>query len=153
MERYTVRQVNRALAQEQLLQRFGRGEEFGELCQELGLSQAWLSALPPPSLPSGRFQLEGVSRPSSRSLVQSDIGASSLAAAAETRPSGAHPGRVGAAFRGGVPGVHFPEPHQQHSEGRRGRPAWWTTLPRSGGAALACGTGRGLFSLRPQHCR
>lgn len=45
MERYTVRQVNRALAQEQLLQRFGRGEEFGELCQELGLS------LKPGSLP------------------------------------------------------------------------------------------------------
>jgi transposase len=42
MERYTVRQVNRALAQEQLLQRFGQGkvssEEFEELCQELGLS-------------------------------------------------------------------------------------------------------------------
>jgi len=38
MERYTVGQVNRALAQEQLLQRFGQGEDFEKLCQELGLS-------------------------------------------------------------------------------------------------------------------
>jgi hypothetical protein len=45
MERYTVRQINRALAQEQLLQRLGRGEEFEALCQELGLS------LKPGSLP------------------------------------------------------------------------------------------------------
>jgi hypothetical protein len=38
MERYTVRQVNRALAQEQLLRRLDRGEPFDRLCQELGLS-------------------------------------------------------------------------------------------------------------------
>jgi len=38
MERYTVRQVNRALAQEHLLQRLDRGEEFETLCRELGLS-------------------------------------------------------------------------------------------------------------------
>lgn len=38
MERYTIRQVNRALAQEQLLQRLDQGEGFEELCQELGLS-------------------------------------------------------------------------------------------------------------------
>jgi transposase len=38
MERYTVRQVNRALAQEQLLKRLDQGEEFEELCQGLGLS-------------------------------------------------------------------------------------------------------------------
>ncbi len=38
MERYTVRQVNRALAQEQLLQRLDQGEKFEDLCQELGLS-------------------------------------------------------------------------------------------------------------------
>lgn len=38
MERYAVRQVNRALAQEQLLQRLDRGEDFERLCQELGLS-------------------------------------------------------------------------------------------------------------------
>jgi transposase len=38
MERYTARQVNRALAQEQLLQRLERGEDFVALCQELGLS-------------------------------------------------------------------------------------------------------------------
>jgi transposase len=38
MERYTARQVNRALAQEQLLQRLERGEDFGALCQELELS-------------------------------------------------------------------------------------------------------------------
>lgn len=45
MERYTVRQVNRALAQEQLLQRLDRGEDFEELCRQLGLS------LKPGSLP------------------------------------------------------------------------------------------------------
>ena len=38
MERYTARQVKRAVAQEQLLQRLGRGEDFETLCQELGLS-------------------------------------------------------------------------------------------------------------------
>jgi len=38
MERYTARQVERALAQEQLLQRLDRGESFENLCQELGLS-------------------------------------------------------------------------------------------------------------------
>jgi hypothetical protein len=45
MERFTVRQINRALAQEQLLQRLDRGEVFEVLCQELGLS------LKPGSLP------------------------------------------------------------------------------------------------------
>lgn len=38
MERYTTRQVNRALAQEQLLRRLDQGENFEDLCQELGLS-------------------------------------------------------------------------------------------------------------------
>jgi transposase len=38
MERYTARQVKRALAQEQLLQRLHQGENFDDLCQELGLS-------------------------------------------------------------------------------------------------------------------
>jgi transposase len=38
MERYTARQVKRALAQEQLLQRLDQGEDFEALCQELGLS-------------------------------------------------------------------------------------------------------------------
>jgi len=38
MERYTARQVKRAQAQEQLLQRLDQGEEFDVLCQELGLS-------------------------------------------------------------------------------------------------------------------
>ena len=38
MERYTARQVKRALAQEQLLQRLDQGEDFENLCQELGLS-------------------------------------------------------------------------------------------------------------------
>lgn len=38
MERYTARQVKRALAQEQLLQRLDQGENFEDLCQELGLS-------------------------------------------------------------------------------------------------------------------
>jgi transposase len=38
MARYTDRQVNRALAQEQLLQRLEQGEDFEEHCQELGLS-------------------------------------------------------------------------------------------------------------------
>jgi hypothetical protein len=45
MERHTVRQVNRALTQERLLQRLDQGEEFEALCQELGLS------LKPGSLP------------------------------------------------------------------------------------------------------
>jgi hypothetical protein len=45
MERYTVPQVNRALAQEQLLQRLDRGEDFEALCRQLGLS------LKPRSLP------------------------------------------------------------------------------------------------------
>jgi transposase len=45
MEQYTVRQINRALAQERLLQRLDQGEEFEALCQELGLS------LKPGSLP------------------------------------------------------------------------------------------------------
>jgi beta-lactamase class A len=40
MERYTVRQVNRALAQEQLLKRLDTGEGFEELCKELGLSHS-----------------------------------------------------------------------------------------------------------------
>ena len=38
MEHYTARQVKRALAQEQLLQRLDRGEDFEDLCQELDLS-------------------------------------------------------------------------------------------------------------------
>lgn len=38
MERYTAHQVKRALAQEQLLQRLDRGEDFETLCRELGLS-------------------------------------------------------------------------------------------------------------------
>jgi transposase len=38
MERYTARQVKRALAQEQLLQRLDQGEDFETLCRELGLS-------------------------------------------------------------------------------------------------------------------
>jgi len=38
MERYTARQVQRALAQEQLLQRLDQGEGFEALCQELRLS-------------------------------------------------------------------------------------------------------------------
>ena len=38
MERYTARQVKRALDQEQLLQRLNQGEDFDDLCQELGLS-------------------------------------------------------------------------------------------------------------------
>jgi hypothetical protein len=40
MERYTVRQVNRALAQEQLLKRLDAGEDFEELCKELGLAHS-----------------------------------------------------------------------------------------------------------------
>jgi transposase len=40
MERYSVRQVNRALAQEQLLKRLDAGEDFEALCQELGLSHS-----------------------------------------------------------------------------------------------------------------
>lgn len=40
MERYTVRQVNRALAQEQLLKRLDQGEDFEDLCRELGLSHS-----------------------------------------------------------------------------------------------------------------
>ena len=38
MERYTARQVKRALAQQQLLRHLDRGEDFESLCQELGLS-------------------------------------------------------------------------------------------------------------------
>jgi len=38
MERYTVRQVNRALALQQLLQRLERGEKFEHVCQDLSLS-------------------------------------------------------------------------------------------------------------------
>jgi hypothetical protein len=38
MDRYTARQVNRALAQERLLQGLDRGEDFEELCQQLALS-------------------------------------------------------------------------------------------------------------------
>jgi hypothetical protein len=38
MERYTPSQINRALAQEQLLLRLDQGEDFEGLCQELGLS-------------------------------------------------------------------------------------------------------------------
>ena len=38
MERYTARQVKRALAQEQLFHRLDQGEDFEDLCQELGLS-------------------------------------------------------------------------------------------------------------------
>lgn len=38
MERYTARQVERALAQEQFLRRLDQGEDFETLCQELGLS-------------------------------------------------------------------------------------------------------------------
>lgn len=38
MERYTARQVTRALAQEQLLLRLDQGEDFEALCQELDLS-------------------------------------------------------------------------------------------------------------------
>lgn len=45
MERYTARQVNRALAQEKLLQGLDRDEDFETLCQQLGLS------LKPGSLP------------------------------------------------------------------------------------------------------
>lgn len=40
MERYTIRQINRALVQEQLLKRLDQGEEFEALCQELGLSHS-----------------------------------------------------------------------------------------------------------------
>lgn len=47
MERYSRRQVNRALAQEQLLLRMDQGEDFETLCQELGLghSRDYLSQL------------------------------------------------------------------------------------------------------------
>ena len=38
MERYTLRQIHRALAQEQLLQRIDKEKDFDALCQELGLS-------------------------------------------------------------------------------------------------------------------
>ena len=38
MERYTLRQIHRALAQEQLLQRTDKEKDFDALCQELGLS-------------------------------------------------------------------------------------------------------------------
>ena len=40
MERYTPRQVKRALAQEQLLKRLEQGEDFDALCEELGLSHS-----------------------------------------------------------------------------------------------------------------
>ena len=40
MDRYTSRQVNRALAQEQLLKRLEQGENFGKLCEELKLSHS-----------------------------------------------------------------------------------------------------------------
>lgn len=40
MERYSVRQVNRALAQEQLLKRLEAGEDLEALCQELGLAHS-----------------------------------------------------------------------------------------------------------------
>jgi transposase len=45
MERYAPHQVNRALAQEKLLQRLDRGEDLEELCRELRLSLK-LSSLP-----------------------------------------------------------------------------------------------------------
>lgn len=47
MERYTARQVKRALAQEQLLKRLDQGEDFDVLCKELGLShnQDYMSEL------------------------------------------------------------------------------------------------------------
>jgi len=37
MDRYTSRQVDRALAQEQLLKRLEQGEDFEMLCEELEL--------------------------------------------------------------------------------------------------------------------
>jgi transposase len=40
MERYTARQVKRALAQEQLLKRLDKGEDFDALCEEFGLSHS-----------------------------------------------------------------------------------------------------------------
>ncbi len=40
MERYTPRQVKRALAQEQLLKCLEQGEDFDALCEELGLSHS-----------------------------------------------------------------------------------------------------------------
>ena len=40
MDRYTSRQVNRALAQEQLLKRLDQGEDFEMLCEELKLSHS-----------------------------------------------------------------------------------------------------------------
>jgi transposase len=40
MERYTPRQVKRALAQEQLLKRLDQREDFDALCEELGLSHS-----------------------------------------------------------------------------------------------------------------
>jgi transposase len=40
MERYTARQVKRALAQEQLLKRLDQGEDFDVLCKELRLSHS-----------------------------------------------------------------------------------------------------------------
>ena len=40
MERYTPRQVRRALAQEQLLKRLDQGEDFDALCEELDLSHS-----------------------------------------------------------------------------------------------------------------
>jgi transposase len=38
VERYTLRQIHRALAQEQLLQRIDKEKDFDVLCQELSLS-------------------------------------------------------------------------------------------------------------------
>lgn len=38
MQRYTPQQIHRALGQEQLLKRVEQGEDFDDLCQELGLS-------------------------------------------------------------------------------------------------------------------
>ena len=40
MERYTPRQVKRALAQEQLLKRLEQGEDFDALCEELSLAHS-----------------------------------------------------------------------------------------------------------------
>jgi len=56
MERYSARQVERALAQEQLLLRLDQGEDFEALCQELGLflSQQADSGSDYPALPSRR---------------------------------------------------------------------------------------------------
>ena len=54
MERYSAREVKRAMAQEQLLLRLDQGEDFEALCQELGLflSQRADSGSDNPALPS-----------------------------------------------------------------------------------------------------